>query len=164
MLVVSNTSPLRYLIAVGHAELLAGLFGQILIPTGVAHELGDESAPQVIRQWIAQPPVWLRIHNLQSPPDAELMATLDLGEREAIQLTTEQKADILIIDEWRGRSIARRRGLPVIGALGVLGDGYQHSLIDDPLLILSAMRQQGFRVSDRLIADFGLLLQTKYAR
>lgn len=164
MLVVSNTSPLRYLIAINHAELLARLFGQILIPRGVAQELADKHAPLVVREWIAQPPTWLRIHKLQSPPDVELRATLDLGEREAIQLTIEQQADILIIDEWKGRTIARRRGLPFVGVLGVLGDSYQRTLIDDPLKILTAMRQQGFRISDRLVTDFEALLRTKYAR
>lgn len=164
MLVVSNTSPLRYLIAVGRAELLAGLFGEIVIPTGVAQELGDKSAPLIVRQWIARPPAWLRILTLQIRPDAELLATLDLGEREAIQLTAEQKADFLVIDEWKGRAIARRRGLPLIGAIGVLGASYQRALIDDPLNVLVAMRQQGFRISDQLVADFGILLRTKYAR
>jgi hypothetical protein len=48
MLAVSNTSPLRYLIAVGNAELLAGLFGQILIPPGVAEELSDRGAPLAV--------------------------------------------------------------------------------------------------------------------
>lgn len=164
MLVVSNTSPLRYLIAVGHGEVLAGLFGQIWIPAGVAQELKDKSAPPAVRRWIAQPPPWLQVHTLHSVPDAELMTTLDLGEREAIQLTMEQKADVLIIDEWRGRTIAQRRGLPIIGALGVLGDSYRRRLIDDPLNILAAMRQQGFRVSDRLVSDFEALIRTKYAR
>jgi len=41
MLVVSNTSPLCYLIAVDCDELLTKLFGEILIPTGVAQELAD---------------------------------------------------------------------------------------------------------------------------
>jgi predicted nucleic acid-binding protein len=164
MLVVSNTSPLRYLIVVGHAELLAGLFGQILIPMGVARELGDKSAPLAVREWIAQPPAWLRIHTLQSSPDLELMTSLDLGEREAIQLTTEQKADVLIMDEWKGRAIAQRRGLPLVGALGILGDSYQRALIDDPLKILADVRRQGFRISDRLVSEFQVLLRTKYAR
>lgn len=97
-------------------------------------------------------------------PDLELVTTLDLGEREAIQLTTEQKADLLIIDEWRGRAIARSRNLPIVGALGVLGDSYQRRLINDPLAILETMRQQGFRISDQLIADFAALLRTKYTR
>jgi predicted nucleic acid-binding protein len=164
MQAVSNTSQLRYLIAVGHAELLPGLFGEILIPTGVAQELADNAAPTAIRQWIANPPPWLRILPLQSPPDAELMATLDRGEREAIQLSAERKADVLIMDEWRGRAIAQRRGLPLVGALGVLGDSYQQALIDQPLKILADMRQQGFRISGQLVTRFEVLLQTKYAR
>lgn len=164
MLVVSNTSPLRYLIAVGHAELLAGLFGQILIPTGVARELGNKSAPLTVRRWITHPPAWLQIHSLQSPPDAELVATLDCGEREAIQLIVEKKADILIIDEWKGRAVAQRRGISLIGALGVLGYSYQRVLIDNPLKVLADMRQQGFRIGDQVVADFQVLLQTQYAR
>jgi predicted nucleic acid-binding protein len=91
MLAVSNTSPLRYLIAVGHAGLLPGLFGEILIPPGVAEELSDAGAPPAVSRWIAQPPNWLRIHSLYCPPDVELIAALDRGEREAIQLAMEQK-------------------------------------------------------------------------
>jgi predicted nucleic acid-binding protein len=34
-------------------------------------------------------------------PDGELIATLDPGDREAIQLTMQQKADVLIMDERR---------------------------------------------------------------
>jgi predicted nucleic acid-binding protein len=124
-----------YLIGVGHAELLAGLFGELLIPPGVAVELADKGAPHAVREWIGQPPAWLRIRPLHSPPDAELMAALDPGEREAIQLTTEQKADVLIMDERRGRAIAQRRGLPLTGALGVLGDAYQRALRFEALLV-----------------------------
>src|SRR5579872_71775 len=123
-----------------------------------------KARPLAVRQWIARPPSWLRIHPLHSAPDAELTATLDRGEREAIQLTTEQKADVLIMDEWRGRAIAQRRALPLIGALGVLGDSYQRALVDDPLGILANMRPQGFRISDQLVAKFAVLLQTRYAR
>ena len=161
---VSNTSPLRYLIAAGHAELLAGLFGEILIPPGVADELSDVGAPLTVSRWIAQPPDWLRIHPLRCPPDAELTAALDRGEREAIQLTTEQKADVLIMDEWKGRAIAQHRGLPLTGALGVLGDSYRRALVDHPLEILADMRRQGFRISDQLVAKFEVLLRTRYTR
>ena len=164
MLAVSNTSPLRYLIAVGYEDLLTELFGEILIPTGVAQELADKGAPLLVRRWIANPPVWLRIRPLQSLPDAELMVILDRGEREAIHLTIEQKADVLIIDEWKGRAIAQRRSLPIVGALGILGAGYQRALIDQPLNILSDMRQQGFRISGQLLSRFETLLRTKYVR
>ena len=161
---VSNTSPLRYLIAAGHADLLGQLFGEILIPSGVAAELSDAAAPASVRQWIARPPAWLRIHPLNSAPDAELITALDRGEREAIVLATERKADVLIIDEWKGRAIAQRRGLPLIGALGVLGEAYRQGLIDAPLQVLAEMRQQGFRIDDQLAVRFEVLLGTRYAR
>lgn len=45
MLAVSNTSPLRYLVAASHADLLFAFFGEILIPPGVADELLDRGTP-----------------------------------------------------------------------------------------------------------------------
>lgn len=164
MLAVSNTAPLRYLVAVNHADLLHGLFTDVLIPPGVAAELSDPATPLNIRQWIEQPPPWLRVHPLLSPPDQELLATLDRGERESIQLATEQNADVLVMDEWKGRAIVRSRGLPLIGALGVLGDSYRRGLIGDPLGILQDMRQYGFRISDQLVVRFQILLGSRYAR
>jgi predicted nucleic acid-binding protein len=164
MRAVSNTSPLRYLIAVGQAELLPQLFGEVLIPPGVAAELSDAATPGIVRQWIAQSPPWLRTHSLISPPDAELMASLDRGEREAIQLAIEGRADVLIMDEWKGRAIARSRRLPLVGALGVLGDAYQRGLIDTPLEILADMRRGGFRISNEIVTEFEILLHTRYAR
>jgi uncharacterized protein len=112
MRAVSNTSPLRYLIAAGYVDLLAGLFGEVLIPTGVADELSDVFAPSEVRAWVSGHPSWLRIHRVASQPDAELVTALDRGEREAIQLAMESNADVLVMDEWRGRAIARRRNLP----------------------------------------------------
>jgi predicted nucleic acid-binding protein len=45
MMVVSNTSPLRYLVAAGRADLLAKLFGTILLPSAVEREFLDPHAP-----------------------------------------------------------------------------------------------------------------------
>ena len=164
MLVVSNTSPLCYLVAVGCDELLAKLFDEILIPPGVAQELADPGAPFVVQRWVAQPPAWLRIVRLQSLPDKELISNLDGGECEAIQLSMELKADFLIMDERKGRSIAQARGIPFLGALGILGTSYQRALIDQPLKILDEMRQHGFRISIDLLTGFEILLRTRYAR
>ena len=86
-------------------------------------------------------------------------ARLDRGEREAIQLAVERKAEVLIIDEWKGRTMHG-----AAGALGVLGDALQPRLIDDPLEILAEMRRHGFRIDDQLAARFRVLLGTRYAR
>ena len=105
---------------------------------------------------------WLRIDPLARPLDAELSASLDQGEAEAIQLAEEKHADLLIMDEWKGRTIAQRRGLPLTGALGILGIAYQKRILEDPMGILTMMRAQGFRIHWRLVASFQHLLQTKY--
>jgi predicted nucleic acid-binding protein len=104
------------------------------------------------------------IRPLDHPPDAELRTALDLGEREAIQLAVECRADVVIMDEREGRAIVQRRGLPLIGALGVLGEAYQRRFLENPLHVLEAMRQCGFRISDELAARFELLLNTRYVR
>jgi hypothetical protein len=45
---------------------------------------------------------------------------LDPGERDAILLAEEVRADLLLIDERQGRLEARRRGITTTGTLGVL--------------------------------------------
>jgi uncharacterized protein len=99
---VSDTYPLRYLIAVGRQSLLFQLFGEILIPPGVRDELCDPAAPRPVRDWIEKPRQWFRVQPLSSQPDRELEAALDRGEREAIQLALERKPEALIIDEHSG--------------------------------------------------------------
>ncbi len=118
MIVVSNTSPLYYLITVQQAEVLPQLFETINVPPAVIRELSHANTPPTVRQWATTRRSWLGIVPLARPLDVELSASLDQGEVEAIQLAEEKHADLLIIDESKGRTIAQRRGLPVTGALG----------------------------------------------
>jgi predicted nucleic acid-binding protein len=162
MIVVSNTSPLYYLIAVQQAEILPQLFETIYVPPAVIRELSHANTPPAVRQWAATQPSWLRIDRLARPLDVELSANLDQGEAEAIQLAEEKHADLLIMDEWKGRTIAQRHGLPLTGALGILGIAYQKLILEDPISILAMMRAQGFRIHERLVERFQHLLLTKY--
>lgn len=49
MIIVSNTSPINYLILIGHINLLPELFGAIIIPQAVYSELSDASAPSHVQ-------------------------------------------------------------------------------------------------------------------
>lgn len=154
MTVVSNTSPLRYLIAAGQADLLRKLFGTIFIPSAVEREICHPHAPPSVRRWMARHPSWLQTHEVHSAPDAELIQQLDPGEAEAIQLAQELGADALIMDERRGRQMAAGRGITVIGALGILRESFRREFIANPLALSAELRSLGFRTSRALSRRF----------
>ena len=56
-MVVSNTSPLRYLIAVGQTDLVVQVFEEVLIPPAVLAELTHLSGRDDVRRWIGKQPV-----------------------------------------------------------------------------------------------------------
>ena len=53
-LVIADTGPIRYLVQIGHIDFLVHLFESVSIPTGVAQELRDLSAPPAVQAWIDQ--------------------------------------------------------------------------------------------------------------
>lgn len=149
MIVISDTSPINYLILIECVNVLPELFGRVVIPEGVFEELQRQSTPQVVREWIAAIPSWLEVRQAHVPVAPEL-EVLGIGERQAIWLAQEFGAAAIIIDEEKGRQEARRRGLSVIGLLGVLRDAAERDLVQlQPAL--SRLREPNFRVSDKLI-------------
>jgi predicted nucleic acid-binding protein len=128
MVVVADTAPLHYLVQIGYDALLPQLFAEVLIPPAVWQELHEENTPAVVQRWVEQIPAWLRVGSLQAPPDQSL-ASLDAGEREAIQLAHEVGAILLLIDERAGARMAREQGLLVTGTLGLLLDAAQQGLL-----------------------------------
>jgi predicted nucleic acid-binding protein len=57
MIVVSDTSPIRYLILIEAIDVLSKLFGEVLIPPAVVAELVHTSAPLAVRAWMAPPQI-----------------------------------------------------------------------------------------------------------
>jgi predicted nucleic acid-binding protein len=133
MIVVADTAPLNYLIQIDCDGLLPKLYGRIVVPASVMQELGHAAAPAPVHRWLAHIPAWIDVRVTAAAPDAEL-ADLDLGEREAIQLAEEQHADLLLIDERKGRQRARQRGLKTTGTLGVLLSAGELGLIDSEVV------------------------------
>jgi len=88
MIVVADTSPLNYLLLIEEINLLPAIFGHVLLPPAVLHELQHPKASPIVRQWAASLPMWLEVRPVAPAVIPELMA-LDAGEREAIQLALE---------------------------------------------------------------------------
>ncbi len=153
MIVVSNTSPISNLAAIGHLELLQQLYGNIIIPPAVYQELinsGDAEPATLAVQtldWIQTQPVSDRVL-LET-----LQTNLDPGEAEAITLAVEINAERLIIDERRGRNEAIQLGLQVTGILGIALAAKQEGLIPLVQPILDDLRANTFWIRDALYAE-----------
>ena len=154
-LVISDTSPLRYLILIGQADLLPTLYAEVLIPEAVATELSQPASPEPVRRWMVHRPGWLQVVPLTAQSPQVAMAELDRGEHDAILLALHLKADLVLMDDREGVEEARRLGLVVTGTLGVLDRAAERGLIDLASVIAS-LRQTNFRVDpallDRLLA------------
>jgi predicted nucleic acid-binding protein len=134
MLVVADTTPLNYLILIGHIDILAPLYGQVIIPQAVAAELRHPRAPTRVRAWVDALPLWCAIRQAQGNPDPAFMS-LGAGEREALMLVRELGADAFLTDDLEGREEAIQRGMQVTGTLGILERAALRDLIDLPTAI-----------------------------
>jgi predicted nucleic acid-binding protein len=60
-LVIADTSPINYLLLIGHIDILPALFETVILPAAVREELKHPKAPAVVKNWIALPPVWVDV-------------------------------------------------------------------------------------------------------
>lgn len=67
---------------------------------------------------------------------------MDEGAAEAIVLAEEVRADLLLIDERRGRRLAQQRGLPVLGLLGLVLIAKRRALIPSARQLLRRLHQE----------------------
>lgn len=154
MIVVSDTSPITNLAAIGQLDLLRQLYTTIIIPVAVYHEMVAVGRP-VPGAVEVQTLSWIQtqtVSNTQKVVDIQInQSNIDLGEAEAIILALELKADLLLMDERRGRALAANYELSVTGLLGVLLQAKCNGFIPavQPLLD-QLIKQVDFRVSNQL--------------
>jgi predicted nucleic acid-binding protein len=161
--IVSNTSPIINLAALHQLQLLQQLYGRIVIPTAVYHEIVVQGAgqPGAIE---VQTEAWLE----QRAVTNQILVTglltrnplLNRAEAEAIALAVELNAGLLLIDEAQGRTTADTMGIPIRGLLGVLAEAKRQGLV--PLvkpLMDDLIHQAGFFIAqalyEQIIHDVG---------
>ncbi len=154
MIVVSNTSPITNLAAIGRFDLLREVYSTLHIPEGVWDELNAFG-----KRWPGSDEVasaeWVKVDTvLDHALVVSLMRDLDKGESETIALGIELKADIVLMDELEGRHIARRFGIPVVGTVGTILLAKEQGFIERVKPLLDALRwQAGFFLSDSVYLD-----------
>lgn len=151
MIVVSNTSPLTNLAAIGLFHLFYELYGRIHIPDGVWNELNAYNKSWPGSKEVASAP-WVE---KQTPKNQQIVTALqrdlDRGEAEAIALALELGADLVLLDERDGRRVAQRFGLRVVGVLGILIEAKSKGLVVTIKPHLDDLRQQaGFYIHETI--------------
>lgn len=153
MLVVSNTSPILGLAAIGELRLLQRQFTEVLIPKAVQLELKAETdfrGTSEIRQALKSN--WLKVSEVKNTALVQALALeLDQGEAEAIALALETDAELILMDEHEGREKARALGLQTTGVLGILLRAKKEGQIKSIAKTMQALRKEiGFFITDEL--------------
>jgi predicted nucleic acid-binding protein len=106
-IVIADTSCFILLDKIGEMGLLKALFGSVVTTSIIAAEFGSPL------------PDWVEVRNVK---DHQFQSTLDIdeGEASAIALALESEPSLLIIDDNKGRKVARKLGLNLTGSLGIL--------------------------------------------
>lgn len=149
MIVVSDTTPLHYLILIDQVDLLTELFGQVVTTPDVVDEMSQPNSPEKLRRWVEHLPPWLEVREPRT--HLPTVARLDRGEASAISLASEIGA-MLLIDERDGVKVAQAAGIEVTGTLGVLLEAAKRgrvSLRD----CLAALAGTNYRYSQKLFDE-----------
>lgn len=142
--VVSNTTPLINLAGVGLLELLPNLYRSVIVAETVLAEYEAKALDNASLRGVR----WLTTVAVDVPDD--LAALLDAGEAATIALAQQLQSRLVLLDERRGRRIARERGLLIIGTGAVLVEAKSQGLISAVAPVLDAMVAQGRYISERL--------------
>ena len=148
MLIVSDASPIVALALCDKLDLLDTLFDHVCIPKAVFDELAvpNKLKAKEIAEW-AKPKITPAQNTVAI---TALSLNLDPGESEAISLYLETGADYLLIDEKKGRTIAARNGVRIIGTMGILLWAKQKEFLSAVKPTLDVLMQTDFRISDAL--------------
>lgn len=153
MIVVSDTTPLISLLKINRVDLLEKLFGEVMIPQAVFDELTvDERFSLEADQIRKQRFIIVKSVNIPESVNILKRATgLDQGESEAIVLTDELKADLLLMDEAKGRNVSTHMGLHIMGTIGILMAAYEERELtsDEVRMCIEGLQRAGRHIGQR---------------
>lgn len=137
--IIADTSCLIVLEKISMLYLLKELYGAILISEEVAGEYGDKVAE------------WIKVRQVQDQKTLKVISAFaDLGEASSIALAMETENSTIIIDDLKGRKVAKKLGLRVTGTIGVLLKAKEGNLVDSLKSTIEQLKTSGFRISNEL--------------
>ena len=154
MIVISDTTPIISLLKANHLELLEKLYGNVLIPEAVYQELTSNPAYEKEAEIVKMAKFLssVTVENKKTVRALRNVTGLDIGESEALILYDEQKADLLLIDERKGRNVAKQRKVKYIGTAGILMLAYDLGLMGQAEIknCMNAMLESQIRLDTKI--------------
>ncbi len=138
-IIIADASCLIALSNIEELELLQAVYKEVIITPEVQAEFGNPI------------PKWIKIEEVADTKKTQLLELeLDKGESSAIALAVENENSLLIIDERKGRLVAKRMGLLIIGTLGIIIKAKENGIIETLKPILEKLEKVRFRISPKL--------------
>ena len=148
MIVVSNSTPLIGLASVQRLDLLQQLLGDIHIPQAVYDEVVTAGHQHGLAKQAVAAARWIKVGHIKDRLAVEiLLDELDAGEAETIVMAREMGADLVLMDEKKGRRRLAQLGLTKIGTVGILLRAKRADLLQTIRPDLERLREQGFTLS-----------------
>ena len=138
-LVISDASPLIAWLGIGQVDLLRKMYQRVLITDVVRGEIH------------ADLPAWIEVStDYEAQQYQLLLLELDAGEASAIALALKQAGSRIMLDERKGRIVAKRLNLKVTGTVGLIVKAKEAGLISSRKAVLAQLEKHGFWLSERL--------------
>lgn len=138
-IIISDTSSLIALSNIGELELLKRVYDIVVITPEIAEEYGIET------------PDWISIEPVKDKQKFKLLnLELDKGEASGIALALENEDSLLIIDEKKGRGIAKKLGIKISGILGVMVKAKETGAVDRIKPLIEKLEKVDFKMSSGL--------------
>ena len=136
--------------------MLEKIFGQVFIPDGVFNELiQNKNYTQEANMIISSDFIVTKsVSDRKAVEILEKTTSLDRGESEAIILFSELKAELMLMDERRGREVALKLKIPLSGTLGVLLEAFDKGIISCEQMeqYLNEFQKQNRRFSRKIMS------------
>lgn len=146
-LVVADSGPLIALARIGRLRLLPDLYEKVRVPEAV---LAETTEPGRAGSDELRTATWLEVVHVDPNEVAPWLLSLDRGEAEAVVLARSLPDATLLVDDARGRLVARRLGLRLRGTIGVLLQAKNAHRIDSVGDCVAALEAAGVFVGEAL--------------
>lgn len=148
MILVADASALIALASCDGLALLEAIYGNVIVPEAVAKEVVVGDKPQAAR---LQAFLIDKVRTVDMSRYVYLDAFADAGETQAMLLYKEADANYLLIDDKRGRKVAKINQIRTVGSLGVLLQAKQMGLLPSIKPMLDQIASSPIFISESLI-------------